>query len=49
MEIEVERLADAGGGTGEGGHLADHGEDDGEGLVGGGCEGDMEDGGMVDY
>lgn len=47
VEVEVKRVTEVGAGTIKGAHLADHGEDDGEGL-GGRVEGDVEDLGGVD-
>ena len=49
MKVAVERVTKAGRGARERSHLPDEGEDDREGVGGRGNEGDMEDGGCVDY
>ena len=49
MEVEIEGIGEGGGRMGEGTHLPDQGEDDREGVAGGGCERDVEDVGGVDY
>jgi len=48
MKIDLEGLGERGGGSREGAHLPDHGQNDREGVCGGGLEGNMEDGGSVD-
>lgn len=47
MEVEVQGVAEVSAGAVEGAHVADHGEDDGEGGVWG-VEGDIEELGGVD-
>ena len=49
MEVTVEGFGEGGTGVGVGAHYADHGEDGWEGVGGAGGEGDVQDGGGVDY